>query len=75
MSTATDMQALYIAAEAAVLKGQSFEIAGKKMTLADLDKIRAGRREWDARVRDEAAAAAGRKGGLRYRTADFTSCG
>lgn len=69
------MRDLYIAAEAAVLRGQSYQIAGRALTMADLSEIRDGRREWEARAQDEAAVTAGRRGGLRYRTADFTGCG
>jgi hypothetical protein len=72
MSTATTMRDLYIAAETAVLLGQSFELAGRKLTRADLAEIRKGRLEWEVRVRDEASAAIGRKGPMRYSVADFT---
>lgn len=75
MSTATDMRDAYIAAELAVLSGQSFTLAGRQLTRADLSEIRAGRREWEQKARDEATAAAGRRGPLRYSTADFTGCG
>ena len=44
----------YIAAEVAVLSGQSFRIGERQMARADLAEIRAGRREWEARVRTEA---------------------
>lgn len=74
MSTATDMRDAYIAAEVAVLKGQTFEMAGRRLTLADLESIRAGRKEWEARCRDEAAAAAGRSSPLRYSVANFVGC-
>jgi hypothetical protein len=73
MSTATTMRDLYIAAETAVLLGQSFEIAGRKLSRADLAEIRKGRAEWEQRVRDETAVAAGRKGPLRFAVADFNS--
>ena len=72
MSTATTMRDAYVAAELAVLAGQSFEIAGRKLTRVDLAEIREGRKEWEQRVRDEAASAAGRRGPLRYSIADFT---
>lgn len=58
MSTATDMRDLYIAAETAVLKGQSYRMGERMLTLADLEQIRAGRREWEGRVAVEAAASA-----------------
>lgn len=75
MSTATDMRDAYIAAELAVLNGQSFQIAGRVLTRANLAEIRAGRAEWERKARDEATAAAGRRGPLRYSTADFTGRG
>lgn len=59
MSTATDMRDLYIAAETAVLKGQSYRLGERVLTLADLEQIRAGRREWEGRVAIETAANAG----------------
>lgn len=57
MSAASDMRDLYIAAEAAVLKGQSYRLGERMLTLADLEQIRAGRREWEGRVAAENAAA------------------
>jgi hypothetical protein len=58
MSTATEMRDLYIAAETAVLKGQSYRMGERMLTLADLEQIRAGRREWEGRAAVEAAAGA-----------------
>lgn len=40
----------YLAAETAVLGGQSYEIAGRRLTRADLDAIQAGITAWNARV-------------------------
>lgn len=40
----------YLAAETAVLSGQSYEIAGRKLTRADLDSIQKGIESWNARV-------------------------
>lgn len=74
MSTATDMRDAYIAAEAAVLLGKTVEIGGRRLSLEDLSQIRAGRKEWERRVLDEARAASGNAGGFRYRSADFTGC-
>ena len=42
---------LYLAAEVAVLSGQSYEIAGRKLTRANLDTIQAGITTWDGRVK------------------------
>lgn len=72
MSTATDMRDAYLAAEAAILAGQSFELAGRKLTRADLASVVKGRKEWEQRAADEAAGAAGRTGPLRYALADFS---
>ncbi len=72
MSTATDMVALYIAAETAVLAGRSFAWAdGRALTRVDLPEIRKGRQEWESRVAAEAATAAGRRG-PRVLLADFS---
>ena len=59
MSEATDMHALYIAAETAVLKGQSYSIGDRTLTRANLDEIRRGRKEWERKVADEQASADG----------------
>ena len=52
--------ALYLAAEAAVLAGQSYEIAGRRLTRANLGEIQAGITTWDARCRQLGQRAAGR---------------
>jgi len=72
MSTATTMRDLYIAAEAAVLSGQSFEMGGRKLSRANLAEIVAGRKEWETRAAAETAAASGRRGPLNYSVADFS---
>ena len=69
MSTASDMVAAYTAAELAVLKGQSYTIAGRSLTRANLPEIRAGRREWEAKQASERARAMGRS--PLYSVADF----
>lgn len=40
----------YLAAETAVLTGQSYEIAGRKLTRANLDIIQKGIETWNTRV-------------------------
>lgn len=40
----------YLAAETAVLSGQSYEIAGRKLARANLDFIQSGIKLWNARV-------------------------
>lgn len=42
--------AAYLAAETKALAGQSYEIAGRKLTRADLVEIRAGIEVWNNRV-------------------------
>jgi hypothetical protein len=74
MSTTTDMRDAYIAAELAVLKGQSFRMGDRMLTRSDIAEIRAGRREWEQRANNEASAAAGRRGPLKYASADFSGC-
>lgn len=51
--TAQVMLQAYLAAETAVLSGQSFRFGERQLTRADLAEIRAGRREWEAKVRTE----------------------
>lgn len=59
MSAATDMLAAYLAAETAILKGQSYRLGEKTLTRADLPEIRKGRQEWEARANAETAQASG----------------
>ncbi len=48
------MLEMYLAAEAAVLQGQSFRMGERQLNRADLAEIRAGRREWEAKVNMQA---------------------
>lgn len=59
MTIATDMLAAYIAAETAVLSGQSYSMGGRSLTLSNLSEIRTGRAEWQAKVGAEKARTAG----------------
>lgn len=52
--------ASYLTAETKVLAGQSYEIAGRKLTRADLESIQAGIKIWDQRAKDISARATGR---------------
>lgn len=70
MSTATDRLDAYLAAETAVLKGQSFSLAGRALTLANLSEIRKGIAELRREVQGEVMTTAGRDG--RYTVADFS---
>ena len=69
MSTATDMVDLYVAAEKAVLRNQSYTLNGRSLTRADLPDIRAGRAEWEAKVAAETAKTRG--GSSLYSVAEF----
>ena len=53
MSTATEMRDAYLAAELAVLAGQSYRLGERQLTLANLPEIQAGRAEWERRVAAE----------------------
>jgi len=70
VTTASEMVELYVSAEIAVLKGQSFTINNRQLTRADLSEIQKGRREWENKKNQEVAAASG--GHNRYALADFT---
>lgn len=70
MSTASDMLALYIAAEKKVLQGLSVTMNGRSLTRVNLPEIRAGRQEWQAKVDAETAQTQG--GSSNYSVADFT---
>jgi hypothetical protein len=51
--------ALYLAAEEKALAGQSYEIAGRRLTRANLAEIREGVKIWDERVRDLSSRTSG----------------
>lgn len=70
MPTATEMLDLYIAAEQAVLKGQSFRFGERQLTRADLVEIRKGRQEWQRTVAAEQTRSAGGTPGVLI--ADFS---
>lgn len=50
----------YLAAETAVLSGQSYEIAGRKLTRANLQQIQEGIELWNQRVQSLASIGSGR---------------
>lgn len=74
MSIASEMVAMYQAAEQSVLKGQSYTIStatgSRQLTRANLVEIRAGRREWEQRLVSEQARNQG--GNSFYSVADFS---
>jgi hypothetical protein len=51
LEQAQTMLDTYIAAEVAVLGGQSYKIAGRELTRADLRWVKEGREEWNGHVR------------------------
>ncbi|UGQ45088.1 hypothetical protein [Massilia endophytica] len=73
MSVATDMLAKYMQAELAILEGKEVQFENRKLRMEDLDSVRAGRKEWEAKVAAERARAAGRPtfGGAGYSVASF----
>lgn len=58
---AQDMVDLYIEAEQALLAGKTATMNGRTLTMENLQEIREGRQEWEIRVRQQAASAAGKK--------------
>jgi hypothetical protein len=75
MSTATDMLAAYMAAEAAVLLGKEATIGDRKFRYEDLQAIRDGRKEWEVKVAAENKSAAKTPtiGGLTFKHARLDS--
>lgn len=65
---AQDMIDKYIEAEQAVLFGQETMFNGRKAVMSDLPDIRAGRQEWEQKLRAQNAALTGRRG---YSLAEF----
>jgi len=74
MSTATDMLASYLAAEAAVLSGKTVQFNGRTLTSENLSEIRKGRIEWERRVAAETGGGGPTIGGLSYSVARFDGC-
>lgn len=75
MSTITDMRDAYLAAELALLAGQSFRWGdGRQLTMANLPEIQKGRAEWERRADAEANVAVGGSA-PRYSVADFSGAG
>lgn len=69
MSTATDMRDKYLAAEVAILGGQSYKWGDRQLTRADLAQIQIGRREWERK-----AAAEAQGGVVGVKLANFSGC-
>ena len=53
MATAQQMLDAYQQAELAVLRGQSYRIGERQLTLADLEQIQQGRKYWESAVERE----------------------
>lgn len=72
MSTATDMRDKYLAAEVAILGGQSYRWGDRQLNRADLAMVQAGRREWERKALAEARAATGQQSGPGVRYANLS---
>lgn len=72
-TTAQTMLQTYLDAEAKILRGQSVRMGERMLTLADLSMVQDGRREWEAKVKAEAAGAQGQSS--LYALADFSGGG
>lgn len=68
MTRAQQMVDKYIEAEMAVLEGRSVTFGGRTLTMADLNQIRDGRKEWERRVATEATATHGGRAGYSLAT-------
>lgn len=67
VTTAQDMVDIYLQAERDLLEGgKDVQINGRRMTMAELPQIRAGRLEWERRV-----SAEGRRGRSGHSLAVF----
>jgi len=71
MTTASEMLDKYIAAEVAILEGQSVRFGERILTRANLIEVQQGRRDWERRVNAEARIATGGTS-PRYQTPDFS---
>ena len=75
MTTATDMLAKYLTAEAALLEGKEVSLGDRRLRMEDLPSIIAGRQEWERRAAAETARAnrAPTIGGLSVSVASFNN--
>lgn len=73
MTTSAQMLAKYLEAEQAVLAGKTITFQGRSMSMENLQEIRAGRREWEARIAQESRGASRSPsiGGMSYSVARF----
>lgn len=70
MATNQERLDLYLTAEARILKGQSYRVAGRDLQMPDLEQVRAEIALLREAVRRETAAAAGTGG--RFSQANFS---
>lgn len=63
LQQAEEKLAEYLAAETAVLAGQSYSIAGRSLSRADLDSIQKGIEIWNQRVKNLSTSTGGRRYG------------
>lgn len=62
-TSAQTMLQAYLDAETAILEGKSWRMPdGRMLTLEDLDKVQAGRREWERKAAAEALRQSGSNG-------------
>lgn len=73
MTTSAQMLAKYLDAELAILAGKTISFQGRSMGMENLEEIRKGRQEWEARVAQEQRIASCRPsiGGMSYSVASF----
>jgi hypothetical protein len=74
MTIATDMLEKYLAAEQAILDGKSVSFKGRTLSYENLQEIRDGRKEWEARVATEQTPSSVKSkqiGGLSFAVARF----
>ena len=73
MTTAATMVAEYMKAELAILAGKTITFQGRSMSMENLQEIRAGRLEWEARVAKQSRVASCRPsiGGMSFSVASF----
>lgn len=65
-TTAQQMVDYYVAAEIAALEGRMFMFNGRQVMSQDLTQIRKGRRDWEAKLAAEKAAASGGHPGIAF---------
>lgn len=75
MTTATDMLTKYLVAESAILEGKDVSFGDRRLSMADLSEIIAGRREWERRVSAENAKTdrVATIGGLEMKVVNFNT--